>query len=311
MTTRRAWGETPGVRRAPTPDVSVVIPTFERSESLKRLLHSLADSDLGGLDMEVLVVDDGSADATPDVLAAAPLPVVQLRQMNSGPAVARNRGWRAASGPLVLFLDDDVVVTPDAVRRLVATASSADAVGARIEPLGNPGIIAGFMHVEGLSDHKVVGGEVRYLVTAGAMFSRRVLEEVGGFDEAFPGAAGEDADLSFRLIGAGRSIAVEPNALVLHEYRSTLPKLARTYYRHGSVQPLLRDRHAARKYHLRGSARDRLAPKAWAATYRRYRTDASVSRSSAYIILRAAMMVPWISGAVMALRSGTRTTEMR
>lgn len=289
-----------------TPELTIVIPTYNRYRTLMRLLESIAES-VENLDrpseIEIVVVDDGSVDDTCEALKFAPLPVTLLRQKNHGPAAARNLGWQAAAGPLVLFLDDDVVVADTAIGRLLAVGSDAAGTGAAIKPLGHPGVIAGFMHEEALSDHRIVNGEVRYLVTCGAMFQRSALLSANGFDEAFPAAAGEDADFSMRLLDAGLRLQVAPDAVVYHDYRSTLIGLIQTYYRHGSVQPLLRERHSTRDSQLMASARDRLSPFAWFATFQRYReSGARPPRAFAYLVLRLLTMIPWVLGAAVAQR---------
>lgn len=293
-----------------TPRLSIVVPTFNRSAMLVRLLDSIAASQVGSLEIETIVVDDGSSDDTAERIAEVPIPVVLLHQPNRGPAAARNLGWRTASSPLILFLDDDVVLDPFALQRLVAEGDEAAGTGAIIKPLGRTGVVAGFMHEEALSDHRVVDGEVRYLVTCGAMFHRSALALAGGFDEAFPVAAGEDADLSMRLLDAGLRLRVASDAIVFHEYRTNLRSLVRTYYRHGSVQPLLRERHADRDAQLRSSVRERLSLSAWFATFRRYRAGgARVPRAAIYLVLRVAMMFPWVLGAVIAQRRHSRRIQ--
>ncbi len=97
----------------PMPAVSVVIPTYERLDVLPEVLAGLA-AQRAAPAFEVVVVDDGSQDATPDFLAGyrGPLALHVLRQQNHGPAAARNAGVAAASGELVAFLGDDTVPEP-------------------------------------------------------------------------------------------------------------------------------------------------------------------------------------------------------
>src|SRR4051812_19853042 len=94
------------------PAASVVVATHNRAELLARLTDALrAQSDVDAF--EVIVVDDGSADATPDVLRRIERSWPALRTIrldeNRGPATARNAGWRAATAPIVAFTDDDCV----------------------------------------------------------------------------------------------------------------------------------------------------------------------------------------------------------
>src|SRR5436305_5803487 len=89
-------------------EVSVVIPTHDRPEGLARLLAGLHRQTVAPARFEVIVVDDGSSE--PAVVDSGELWVRVLRhEQPRGPAAARNSGWRAASGDIVAFIDDDCV----------------------------------------------------------------------------------------------------------------------------------------------------------------------------------------------------------
>ena len=92
-----------------TPDVTVVVATRNRARRLEALLRSIEAQT--GVDCEVVVVDNGSTDATPELLGRE-WPGLRLRPISTeagaGPAAARNAGWRAAQSDLVVFADDDV-----------------------------------------------------------------------------------------------------------------------------------------------------------------------------------------------------------
>ena len=94
------------------PRVSVVVPTFNRCESLQRLLEALETQTYPATDFEVVVVDDGSTDGTNQMLEqfASRYVLRALWQANAGPAMARNRGVSAAHGALIVFLDDLVAI---------------------------------------------------------------------------------------------------------------------------------------------------------------------------------------------------------
>lgn len=281
--------------------LSVVIPTFNRADLLERLLQSLARA-AGEVDeLEVVVCDDGSTDATPDVARRAPLPVHYLTHENAGAAAARNRGWQAARHEMLLFLDDDCGVEPGTLAATVDELETFDAVGGTIFPQSRVRLLEEYTDLEGLVDHRVIDGRVRYLVTACLATKRSVLAAVGGFDTDFL-AAGEDADLSMTLIERGYALTVSPRMRVLHNHRAGLGALVRTYYRHGTAQALLSAKHAGRRSSLGASARERLSPGAWRSVYRQYRTETSVPRSSACLVLRGAMMVPWLIGAQVGAR---------
>src|SRR5690242_8788112 len=93
-------------------DVSVVIPTRDRAETLERTLDVLAAQKAPPGGFELVVVDNGSTDATADVLRRAqerlPVPLAALHEPRPGPAAARNAGVRRAAGNVILFLGDDM-----------------------------------------------------------------------------------------------------------------------------------------------------------------------------------------------------------
>ncbi|MBA3286419.1 MAG: glycosyltransferase [Acidimicrobiia bacterium] len=104
--------------------VSVVIPTFNRAELLADTVRSVFASDVGDVSdlggVEVIVVDDGSAEPAEDALATLVPPfwcrLRVVRQDNAGVGAARNRGYREAVGPIVLFVDDDMLLLPGTLR---------------------------------------------------------------------------------------------------------------------------------------------------------------------------------------------------
>jgi len=98
------------------PAISVVIPTYNRAPVLRLCLDALAAQDYAG-PWQVIVVDDGSTDETPDVMSAFP-GFVYLQQENRGPAAARNRGIQEAKGEIVAFTDDDCLAPADWLSRL-------------------------------------------------------------------------------------------------------------------------------------------------------------------------------------------------
>src|SRR2546428_9692631 len=94
------------------PAISVVIPTFNRAESLQSTLQSLVDQSLSKDDYEVIVVNDGSTDSTPEICRkfTKRMQLVALRHAeNSGISAAKNTGILAARGRILLFADDDDV----------------------------------------------------------------------------------------------------------------------------------------------------------------------------------------------------------
>jgi len=202
---------------------AVVIPSLGRP-SLSRLLETLADQDLssgGAVPLEVVVVDDRRGTDLPplDLPAHAGGPVRAVRGYGRGPAAARNRGWRSArrSGATwIAFLDDDVELPRDWAGRLTRDlASCAPGTG------GSQGRI----EVPRPSDRRPTDWERNTAsleqaawATADMAYRPAALEAVDGFDERFPRAYREDADLALRVRHAGWQL-VRGERRVLHPAR--------------------------------------------------------------------------------------------
>lgn len=210
----------------PTPDVSVVIPTFNRRAQLQRTLEGLARQTGLDHDIEVIVVSDGSTDSTDEWLAsgATPLPVVGANQTNAGPAAARNRGIALATAPLVLFLDDDVVPTPELVARHLHHHRTLDDDQVVVGPMRTPDDVelSPWVRWEQHMLYKQYdamergdwAATPRQFYTANASLARRHLDAAGGFDPSFRRA--EDVELAYRLGDAGLQFVFAPDAVVLH-----------------------------------------------------------------------------------------------
>jgi len=206
---------------AGSPVFSVVIPTYNRSESLRRCLSAVIRQD--GLEHEVIVVDDGSTDDTAEMVRRE-FPQVRYirREMNRGPAAARNRGIEVATGEVVAFTDDDCVVPSDWLRRLhdgFRRHPGVAGVGGYQDPpeaLIRTNAVARAEHLRRLrrwgarAAREEAGRDVPGLGTNNVAYRRDVLLDVGGFDERFPVAAGEDVDLKLRVAQRGHLLLYLP-----------------------------------------------------------------------------------------------------
>jgi GT2 family glycosyltransferase len=205
------------------PDVTVVIPTRDRWDVLTRTLTALDRQDLGGVEAEVVVVDNGSrapAPALPGVRV-----VVESRP---GAAAARNRGVAEAAGRIVLFVGDDCFpADPGFVRGHLAAHPDdgvARAVTGRIE--WDPSIERteamdwlerrGHMVDMERLRREPPGPETFY--TGNVSVARRALLEVAGFDERFSGYGFEDLELALRLADRGVRFEHRPDLGVLHSH---------------------------------------------------------------------------------------------
>jgi GT2 family glycosyltransferase len=193
-------------------DISVVVPTRNRAGRLRALLASLAAQEASGF--EVIVVDNASDDDTlsavadADAAGGAHIRAIHLPRP-LGPAVARNRGWRSARGELVVFTDDDVVARPGWLASLAAAhARDPEAViqGRTIPDPREAHRLSAFARSQQTS------GPGPWFQTCNIAYPRSLLEELGGFDESFWEAAGEDTDLGWRAVERGTRVMYEPAA---------------------------------------------------------------------------------------------------
>jgi len=211
-----------------TPSFSVVIPTFERPETLRRVLEALA-LQRDAPDFEVVVVDDGSSDETPALLAALRLafPFRFLSQKNSGPAAARNRGVQEARGERILFLGDDTV--PEAALLSVHARAHGASPGRRLAVLGyttwpQDRRVTPFLHH--INEYGLQFGygliedpesvPFNFFYTSNISLPRALLFEADLFDTTFPHAAWEDIEISYRLTRLGMRIVYRPEAVARH-----------------------------------------------------------------------------------------------
>jgi glycosyltransferase involved in cell wall biosynthesis len=211
------------------PEISVVIPTFERMDVLPEVLRAL-DRQEGAPSFEIVVVDDGSRDDTAAFLDGyrGSVPLRVLRQANGGPAGARNAGVRAAAGELVAFLGDDTVPESGWLAAHVA-AHRARAERRPVAVIGYTGWhprmkLTPFLRY--INEHGLQFGYAliddpervpfNFFYTSNVSLPRELLLREP-FDLGFPYAAWEDIELSYRLFQrCGLSIVYEPRARVDH-----------------------------------------------------------------------------------------------
>lgn len=196
------------------PSIAVVVATHNRAPLLPRLVAALAAQDIEA-PFEVVIVDDASTDDTEAVLAelAARHPWLRATRLdrNTGPAVARNRGWRATQASCIAFTDDDCIPEPSWLRILAVALGDADVVQGRTE--GD----ATQMRDHGPFGHTMTVRRGGSYETCNIAYRRSVLERVNGFDEAFALPYGEDTDLGLRVEALGGKSAFRDDAVVHHD----------------------------------------------------------------------------------------------
>lgn len=213
-------------------ELSIVIPTYNRCKLLRRTLQGLCGQEGADRILEVLVVSDGSTDATADAVDefSGRLPVRRIAQPKSGVSTARNRGLREARARVVLFLDDDVIPSSKLVLEHTDFHRQSPALESvllgyvtwlpelRITPFmrwyGEYGALFGYALLED-------GCQVdrRYLYTCNISFKTDFLRANAGFNENL--TVHEDHELGFRLAKQGMKMFFRRNALGYHNQSFT------------------------------------------------------------------------------------------
>jgi glycosyltransferase involved in cell wall biosynthesis len=228
------------------PSTSVVICAHNAADTLDECLRHTCALDYPAL--EVIVVDDGSQDATAEI--AARHPRARLLQIpHSGLAVARNEGFRAAHGNLIAYLDADAYPTPEWPYYLALALDRADVGGTggpNLPPAGDPPGAHVVARSPGGPVHVLTSDDrAEHVPGCNMAFWKIVLEEVGGFDPVYA-AAGDDVDLCWRTLDRGWKIGFHPAALVWHHRRPGLKAYLRQQRTYGRSEALVEARHPER-----------------------------------------------------------------
>lgn len=192
----------------------VVIPTIGRPYVNAMLASLLAGE--GPMPTKIFLVDDRQSTTSPLTNTVLPEMVQVLRSGGRGPAAARNVGWRASKADWIAFLDDDIVVPANWRQQLLDDlARCGESVGATQGRITVP--LPGDRRPTDW-ERNVQGLEAAAWATADMAYRRRALTDVGGFDERFPRAYREDADLAIRVQEAGWRL-VRGSRSIVHPVR--------------------------------------------------------------------------------------------
>ena len=219
---------------AVSPPLSVVIPVHNGAEWLERVLAAIRAAPYDG-PIEIIAVEDGSTDNSPRILEAYARAgeLTRVAGPRRGAAAALNAGIAAATHPLIAQIDQDVVIAPDWLERLVA-------------PLQDPSVAAAQGHYVAAADagpwsrvmaldlrerYSQLGPWTNHVCTGNSIYRKSALLAVGMFDETL--GYGYDNDMSYRLVAAGYRLAFCPEAVSTHYWREGLASYARQQYGFG------------------------------------------------------------------------------
>ena len=231
-----------------TPLISVVIPTYNRSDMLGDALQSLFCQETGGeFSYEIVVVDNASTDATEMVVQQAalesPVPVRYLYHDIQGDGPSRNRAVAETDGDWLAFFDDDQLAAPDWLRKLLHAAleTGAPVIGGAVHlhlPQDVLDRLGPFVRRTSFreTDHSRLAHRFKGKQLPGcanALVARRVFETVGTFDEGMVWG-GSDSDFFLRARNAGMALNYTPDAIIRH--RIPLKRLTPEYFRWDAQQ---------------------------------------------------------------------------
>jgi glycosyltransferase involved in cell wall biosynthesis len=212
---------------------SVAIPTFNRAGLLRQTLAGMARLQFPAADHEILVIDNNSADDTAAVVAqfaCAPSPPRHIRETRQGLDFARNRAIEEARGEILVLADDDILVEPDWLSRLIEPflqdrAGRIGAVGGEVIPVFPDGLPAWVAGWHGPLAFRPDAGPIRpdqSPMGANLALRRALFSEIGPFATALDRMAGSffsggDTEMIRRVRASGREIWFAPKAAVRHQ----------------------------------------------------------------------------------------------
>jgi glycosyltransferase involved in cell wall biosynthesis len=215
------------------PKVSVIIPAYNCEKTIAAAVNGCLAQRYPHV--EVVVVDDGSSDATAAILGTFKR-IRWIKQLNKGPACARNAGAKIASGQFLAFTDSDCVAHEDWLEKLMAcfAQENVGAVAGSYGITNTESILARCIQAEIEYRHRRFSAEnIRALGSYNFAIRREIFDRIKGFDESYRRASGEDNDLSYRILALERRIAFAKDALVDHTHPRSLRQYLREQFRHG------------------------------------------------------------------------------
>lgn len=282
-------------------EISVVIPTYARPERLERCLDALASTT--GVAFEVIVVDDGSPQPVAPIVKRFrdKMTIRCFRQDNAGPARARNRGASEAAAPILAFTDDDCRPREDWAMTLASAVQN------------DPDLLAGGYTINGLPDDLCAetsqdlctflygyaekkGRGFEFFTSNNMACSKEGFDAIGGFDESFPLAGGEDRDFGLRWGSSGRRLGYIEGAVIDHDHSMTLAGFFRQHRNYGRGA-----RHLHRRLETRGSVRPKFEGAKFYASLLTYpiteKRPNALQRSALLLASQAAMVVGYLQEA--------------
>ena len=239
---RRAFTEVPFPAGTQWPRISVVVCSYNGARTIRDTMEGLKRLEYP--DFEVIVVNDGSTDATARIVAEYP-EVRLISTDNRGLSAARNTGWQQAGGEIVAYIDDDAYPDPHWLQYLAHRFTTGDWVGVggpNIAPPGDGPIADCVANAPGGPVHVLVSDvEAEHVPGCNMAFRREALAAIDGFDVRYR-AAGDDVDLCWRLQERGGKIGFHAGAMDWHHRRNSLAMYWNQQKGYGKAEALLEEK---------------------------------------------------------------------
>lgn len=207
-------------------EASIIIPTYNRKNILKRVLNTLFTQTYPRNTYEIIIVDDGSTDGTERMVKGLSAPCIlrYFRQDKKGPAAARNYGLRQAKGEIIIFIDSDILVDSHFVEEHLRYHQKYEQIVVR-------GLVINTPEIENLAEKKMKLTDIStaFFATGNTSVRKVHLSKVGPFDEDFTEYGWEDLEMGERLRKLGLKVKTNKKALGYHYqkelYLADLPKI--------------------------------------------------------------------------------------
>jgi len=203
------------------PKVGIVIPAYNEEEDIGNLLDSLMKVNYPKKKLEIIVIDDGSTDKTPQIISKYPIKIIKGK--HEGASVARNIGWKSTTSAIIIFLDADMRVNKNFLREVVKSFADKN--------------IGGGYYIESFLNQKSLIAKLSYLrkilvytkhpLTLAKITRKKVLKEVGGIKPRY--GYYDDWELAKKIIERGYKIICVSKAKIWHKEPETFNELYRQH----------------------------------------------------------------------------------
>jgi cellulose synthase/poly-beta-1,6-N-acetylglucosamine synthase-like glycosyltransferase len=210
--------------------VSIIVPTLNSGSTIDECLRSVLELDYPKDLLEVIVIDGGSTDDTMEVAKGHPVKVV-YSQLN--PPEAYNMVMKDIQFPIIGLIDSDAKVEKQWLKKLVKLLDDPKVAGASgtVDTWNKDKLVPRVIGYELISRYRRLPNTVERVATMNLLLKKKIVEEIGGFDEALP--TQYDTDIGARLAQEGYTIAFDAEAMCYHFHRPTLGTFFKQQYKYG------------------------------------------------------------------------------